>query len=646
MRDNDSLILEGAYLEILEESRKKRYLEMFKGIPERFEAFYKSDRRGGQKVAEMKKRDAIDNIHGTIEWAIYNLKREDRILWYLRQIKAVFYFQTDPNTKIMSDKFYNYYERGGKAPSTKEDNDELIALINKIPNWARKSSAFSQILSPDPTDKLVRFQADLAQSLIHFLSLNIPQINNFRFENQQWKEIRDQFRELEQEWAEKQKSWIDITDELKEGKISPVVVFDDGFRWFNLNRPKCEQEGKAMGHCGNCGGRNDDTILSLRKLKQEGGRMYARPSLTFILHHNGQLGEMKGRGNNKPNEKYHPYILRLLAQKNLVKGIEGGGYLPQNNFSLNDLNDERLEAFFDARPDILIEDRTSLKKVIRYYISKDKVLPEGFLNLQTAHGSWPLAADIAFEYGNFLMNKNKEIPYILYISMGHGSNSAYALSFADHMIENNMEVPDVLLTSVAKDPERSFDLADRFLEVGKDIPKILILGLSGMPNLSRRMLEKLIENSKTTEWNVLNFALEEEAGTCTEWLLQSISTDPDVANEFVKLLVKKNMEIPEVITKSVDRNPFDAVRFASMMIKAGKTVADNIIYTISTDPESSEIVAEYMVRHNYKNIPEIILKSILENDRMTKDFADFLKKQNKELPPILKTFVNPSSINN
>ena len=119
MRDNDSLILEGAYLEVLEESRKKRYLEMFKGIPERFEAFYKSDRRGGQKVAEIDgddydgaglgKRDAIDNIHCTIEWAIYNLKMEYRILWYLRQIKAVFYFQTDPNTKIMSDKFYNYY---------------------------------------------------------------------------------------------------------------------------------------------------------------------------------------------------------------------------------------------------------------------------------------------------------------------------------------------------------------------------------------------------------------------------------------------------------------------------------------------------------------------------------------------------------
>ena len=643
MRDNDSLILEGAYLEILEESRKKRYLEMFKGIPERFEAFYKSDRQGDQKVA------GIDRIHTIIQWAIYHLKREDRILWFLRQIKAVYYFMTDPNVSTLSNKYIN--------TKTKEDNDELKALISKIPNWVRKSSVFSKILSPpdhntyQPRAKLMRFQSDLTDSLVHFLSLNIPQINNFRFENQQWKEIEGYFKKLEIEWADKQKSWIDITDELKEGKISPVVVFDDGFRWFNLNRPKCEEEGKAMGHCGNCGGRNDDTILSLRKLKQEGGRMYARPSLTFILHHNGQLGEMKGRGNNKPNEKYHPYIMRLLAQKNLVKGIEGGGYLPQNNFSLNDLNDEQFEAFFNARPDLLIEDRTSLKKAIRYYISKDRELPKDFINLQTNNGDWPLPADVAFEYANFLMNKNKEIPYILYISMSHASNSAYALSFAEHMIENNMKVPDVLLTSVAKDPERSFDLADRFLEAGKNIPKILIIGLSAIPNLSRRILEKLIEDSKTGEWDILNFALEEEAGSCTEWLLKSISTSADVANEFVKLLVKKNMEIPEVIIKSVDRNLFNATRFASIMIKAGRIVPDNIIYTISTDPENAEIIAEYMVRHNYKNIPEIILKSISENDEMTKDFADFLKKRfsnsmYEELPPILKTFINPPSINN
>jgi hypothetical protein len=79
------------------------------------------------------------------------------------------------------------------------------------------------------------------------------------------------------------------------------------------------------------------------------------------------------------------------------------------------------------------------------------------------------------------------------------------------------------------------------------------------------------------------------------------------------------------------------------MIKAGKKVPDNVIYTISQDPESAEVIAEYMVKWNYENIPEIILRSILENDKMTKDFADYLKAQNKELPPMLKSFLNLSS---
>ena len=618
MRDNDSLILEGAYLEVLEESRKKRYLEMFKGIPERFAIF--SGKIGGHGAsAEEWKQQAIDTIQQDIEWAIKNLKREDRILWYLRQIKIGLYLETDEILETLR-KLYKKM-RVENDEEAQRLADEYNKLVNDLPKTIRNSVAFQQFSPLSSADNISEYRNKLDNFFTHFLSMNIHEINNFRFENQNYEDILNKFVEIEKKWREKQKSWIDVTDELKEGKISPVVVFDDGFRWFNLNRPKCEEEGKAMGHCGNCGGRDDDTILSLRKLKQEGGRMYARPSLTFILHSNGQLGEMKGRGNNKPNEEYHPYIMRLLAQKNLVKGIEGGGYLPENNFSLNDLNNERLEAIFNARPDLQINDTTSLKKVIRYYISKDKELPKGFLNLQTAHGSYPLPADIAFEYGNFLMDKNKELPHILFQSIG--KDSIYSLSFAEYMMDNDMEIPEILLHAISQDGERSFDLASKFFEKNKEIPEILINGIVGFSSLSMRLLSLYLNTNRKTKWE--------------ERLLESISKRPDNSNEFTRLLIKKGMEIPEVITKSVDRNPFDATKFASIMIKAGRRVPENVIYTISTNSESSEIMAEYMVRHDYKNIPEIILKSILENDKMTKDFVDFLKKQNKELPPLFAT---------
>jgi hypothetical protein len=58
---------------------------------------------------------------------------------------------------------------------------------------------------------------------------------------------------------------------------------------------------------------------------------------------------MKGRGNDKPSEKYHPYIIDLL-QKDFVKGIKGGGYLPENNFEMEDLDDDDAEKLIDAKP--------------------------------------------------------------------------------------------------------------------------------------------------------------------------------------------------------------------------------------------------------------------------------------------------------
>ena len=46
---------------------------------------------------------------------------------------------------------------------------------------------------------------------------------------------------------------------------------------------------------------------------------------------------MKGFANQKPSPSYHCYIKELLKLKE-VKGIKGGGYLPQNNFIFQDLN--------------------------------------------------------------------------------------------------------------------------------------------------------------------------------------------------------------------------------------------------------------------------------------------------------------------
>jgi hypothetical protein len=60
---------------------------------------------------------------------------------------------------------------------------------------------------------------------------------------------------------------------------------------------------------------------------------------------------MKGRNNQKPDQKYHNIIMELLKQP-FIKGIKGGGYKPENNFRLSDLNDERYEEMLSLKPEL------------------------------------------------------------------------------------------------------------------------------------------------------------------------------------------------------------------------------------------------------------------------------------------------------
>ena len=118
-----------------------------------------------------------------------------------------------------------------------------------------------------------------------------------------------------------------------------MMEFEDGGCWFNLNRSHCEKEGESMGHCGNKADFDEnETIYSYRTpSKDKDG--YWIPHLTFIYNNmTGLLGEMKGYGNKKPSEKYHNVIEALITSPWVKEGIRGGGYLPEENFSVWDLD--------------------------------------------------------------------------------------------------------------------------------------------------------------------------------------------------------------------------------------------------------------------------------------------------------------------
>ena len=116
------------------------------------------------------------------------------------------------------------------------------------------------------------------------------------------------------------------------------IKFPDGSAWFDLDREFCSQEGKSMGHCGNTASwEKGDTILSYR-IPHQNKPGYFTPHLTFIMDANSFLGEMKGYANKKPSKKYHE-VIKTLLMDDRIAGVKGGGYLPEENFSVWDLDD-------------------------------------------------------------------------------------------------------------------------------------------------------------------------------------------------------------------------------------------------------------------------------------------------------------------
>lgn len=322
------------YNSYLVESRKSRYRDFFQDL---------------LKVTTRQPNYSIETtVDGIIDKAIVRLGREDRIMWYLRYIKNIMYIG-DTVTKALN--------KGVESEENIPLPDYVTHYFYKTANITIKELPLSSLRAILYMD--VSREQDITDTLQHFLSLPIPEIINYKFENQKLKVILNHFKALEELWRENGgEREINITDDLRNGTIVQILSYNGGKEgWFNLKKASCREEGRSMGHCGNSPRSNtNDTILSFRSIKKHKGITLAIPHLTFILTDKGKLTESKGRGNNKPIAKYHPYIIDLLLLKDpssyLIKEIVGGGYMAQNNFCVADLSKENREILLKERPEL------------------------------------------------------------------------------------------------------------------------------------------------------------------------------------------------------------------------------------------------------------------------------------------------------
>jgi hypothetical protein len=212
------------------------------------------------------------------------------------------------------------------------------------------------------------------ENLQHYLGMNIHAIDNTVWQWQHPDTLMNKFRDYEREWQEKYDGLIDMEEDDQ-----IVINFpEENLAWLYLPRTYCDLEAKAMGHCGNKPSAEKwHRLLSLReRVEGPNGNMMWKSRLTFILDTNtGNLGEMKAYGNQKPPAKYHRHIMSLLMSGKLpvddpssrkapsiagfndtgiryleIDGIAGGGYEPQNNFSIKDLTKEQREEVVAKKP--------------------------------------------------------------------------------------------------------------------------------------------------------------------------------------------------------------------------------------------------------------------------------------------------------
>jgi len=181
------------------------------------------------------------------------------------------------------------------------------------------------------------FTPQIKQKIEHFAgSQHIPEVAGVRFDKtHDLHHGLSLLEEAEKRYIDRKKSSLSLASKPQTAK--KLIDFGDGTAWWDLGKSSCSEEGKAMGHCGNVPSQQrGDSVLSFRTEHVLGGKKYYEPHLTFIRNGN-VLGEMKGRGNQKPAKQYHEKIVSLLN-----KGYAplGGGYLPENNFQLKDLSPE------------------------------------------------------------------------------------------------------------------------------------------------------------------------------------------------------------------------------------------------------------------------------------------------------------------
>jgi len=306
-------LLEFLHHVTLHEAAKDQYMQMFAALTPLFQ----------ESGLEYEFKTELTN---ELNWAMRVLKKSDKIMWYLRYVKFNILQRMSTGTAVgeVEEMFKPHYAKFAKQVTTKSGRP--------VDNWVVDAKEVQG--------------RQFKEQMQHFMSLEIPAFMNMTFGWERPGDILNIFTPIEKAWQKKAVATVPHDEE-----VTVMIQFPDGSAWVDLEKNYCDAEAKAMGHCGNAADPYDeDTVLSYRTIEDIEGMKMWKPRLTFILDKStGLLGEMKGRANQKPDQKYHNVIIKLLQHPD-IKGIGRGRWEVHNNFKMSDLPEDIADNLIEEKP--------------------------------------------------------------------------------------------------------------------------------------------------------------------------------------------------------------------------------------------------------------------------------------------------------
>jgi hypothetical protein len=123
-----------------------------------------------------------------------------------------------------------------------------------------------------------------------------------------------------------------------------------GYYWVNLETNNSTEECNRMGHCGRTSYTN--TLVSLREYVKINDKHTLNKSVitgAIDFDKSGKIYQMKGPHNQKPDQKYYPYLIDLILKDDRIKGF-GSEYSSDDDFSILDLDKEIIVDIYNRKP--------------------------------------------------------------------------------------------------------------------------------------------------------------------------------------------------------------------------------------------------------------------------------------------------------